>query len=247
MTMITTTIFDFDGTLVNTEHLKAVSYARAATKLDPSIPETDILRAYKDVVGWTREAIGTDIVRRFQLSKPAGSLMEEFKASSPVDAYIALRIRIYDRMLLDEALVTAALWPYTIPMLDWARDNSRSTGLATMSHRPHAFRLLDFLDLRRKFDFIATREDVEKGKPDPEIYALVASKLNTPAVECLVIEDSTAGVQAALSAGMHVLAICTSYTREALYQSRLLPPDRIIDDPAALLPTLSGLILKPQG
>lgn len=242
--MIQTILFDFDGTLVNTEHLKAVSYASAASELDPTIRESDVLNAYKELVGLTREAIGAALVARFNLAQAAGGRMNAYAVKEPEDAYIALRISIYDQMLSDGELVRSALWPYTRPLLQWAKNRSRNIGLATMSHRPHAYRLLDFLDLSKMFDTIATREDVSRGKPDPEIYHLVAERLAARAEECLVIEDSPAGVKAAINAGMRVLAVCTAYTREAIYASGLLPDAQIIDDPSTLIATASEFIAQ---
>ncbi len=75
---------------------------------------------------------------------------------------------------------------------------------------------------------------MERGKPDPEIYRQAASELDIPPPACLVIEDSPAGVQAALAAGTHVVAVSTPFTRERLHAAGLLPADRIVDDPADL-------------
>ena len=51
------------------------------------------------------------------------------------------------------------------------------TALATTSHLDEAIRVLDTLGIKNLFDFIATRDLIEKSKPDPEIYNLVLSKL----------------------------------------------------------------------
>jgi beta-phosphoglucomutase-like phosphatase (HAD superfamily) len=52
---------------------------------------------------------------------------------------------------------------------------------------------------------IFTREDVAKGKPDPEMFLLAASSLGVAPSECVVVEDSTAGIRAALAANMEVV------------------------------------------
>lgn len=57
--------------------------------------------------------------------------------------------------------------------------------------------ILAALDLASSFDFIATRDDVESGKPNPEIYTLVSSELGVTPEDILVIENSVSGVQAA--------------------------------------------------
>lgn len=57
---------------------------------------------------------------------------------------------------------------------------------------------------------LVSAEDVSRGKPDPEGYLLAARQLGFPPAECLVIEDTPAGIDAARSAGMSVLGITTT-------------------------------------
>lgn len=56
-------------------------------------------------------------------------------------------------------------------------------------------------------DVLVSDDDVERGKPAPDCYALAATRLDVPAAKCLVVEDSIQGVQAGLAAGMDVVAI----------------------------------------
>jgi HAD superfamily hydrolase (TIGR01509 family) len=91
-----------------------------------------------------------------------------------------------------------------------------------MSDCQQAQRVLEVLDLIDVFDFIATRDDVELGKTNPEIYELVSSELAVPLGECLMIEDSPAGVHAALTTGMNCIAVTTPFTRERIHGSELL-------------------------
>jgi HAD superfamily hydrolase (TIGR01509 family) len=73
--------------------------------------------------------------------------------------------------------------------------------LATSSGRNHAERHLGAADLRRFFDAIATRNDVSRGKPHPDLFLKVADDLRVPPERCLVLEDSHNGVRAAHAAG----------------------------------------------
>jgi sugar-phosphatase len=59
-------------------------------------------------------------------------------------------------------------------------------------------------------------DDVREGKPAPEPYLAGAARLGTAPKNCLAVEDAPAGVEAALAAGMQVIAVLTTHTREDL-------------------------------
>lgn len=66
--MIRAMIFDLDGTLVQTEKLKALSYARAAVKLCPhELNEEEVVEAFKEVVGLSRREVASALVEKFGL------------------------------------------------------------------------------------------------------------------------------------------------------------------------------------
>jgi HAD superfamily hydrolase (TIGR01509 family) len=73
--------------------------------------------------------------------------------------------------------------------------------LATSSGRNYAECHLGAADLRRFFDAVATRNDVSRGKPHPDLFLKVADDLRVPPERCLVLEDSHNGVRAAHAAG----------------------------------------------
>jgi HAD superfamily hydrolase (TIGR01509 family) len=66
------------------------------------------------------------------------------------------------------------------------------------------------------FDAIVTGDDVQKKKPDPEIFLLAAKRLGLPPVECLVVEDAESGVRAGKAAGSRCLGLTTTYNAQAL-------------------------------
>jgi sugar-phosphatase len=68
-------------------------------------------------------------------------------------------------------------------------------------------------------------DEVANGKPDPESYLTAAKLLGAAPADCLVVEDAPAGVQAALAAGMRVIAITTTHPASALAGASL-----VIDD-----------------
>ena len=233
--MIQAMIFDLDGTLVQTEKLKALSYARAAIELRPDeISEAEVIDAFKDVVGRSRREVATTLVDRFGLGGAAQSRMGEFGVSTQWQAFVQVRLLHYQAIMADPLVLLDNRWPHNLALLDEARRTHCKVGLATMSYCKQVQRVLDVLDLGDAFHFVASRDDVEHGKPHPEIYLLVAAELEVPLDNCLVIEDSPSGVEAALAAGMWCIAVTTPFTQVQLHEANLIEERWIVDDPESL-------------
>jgi len=228
-------IFDLDGTLVQTEALKAESYARAAVELRPdAIVEQDVIRAYNEMVGRSREEVAAALLARFGLEPYAGRRMGELGAATPLDAYMELRLRDYEAMIASGELIRKQEYPWSTALLRDVRRAGYPVAIATMSHRKHAVLVLERLDLMGEFDALVTREDVEAAKPSPEIYLLAARRLDAAPRDCFVLEDSVPGIRAANAAGMCCVAITNDLTRDAVHAAGVLPPERIVDEPDRL-------------
>lgn len=225
-------IFDMDGTLLQTEKLKALSYAKAAVELCPySINEEQAIEAFKDFVGLSRQEVAQGLVERFNLTEKAQARMAEFGVSTPWQAYVQVRLQYYNDLIADPDVLRDNQWAHNIELLNMAKARGCKVALATMSHCEQVRRILDVVDLQDTFDFVATRDDVEHGKPDPEIYHLVLKELQVAPENALVLEDSPSGVQAALNANMHVIAVSTPFTKEGLHALNDLDPHFIVDNP----------------
>ncbi len=243
--MIRAMIFDLDGTLVQTERLKALSYARAVVELCPhEVGESQVIEEFKQVVGLARHEVAQALVNKFDLEDKAAGRMAEFGVSTAWQAFIQVRLKHYEAMLADPQILLDNRWSHNLALLEEARRAQCKTGLATMSTCRQTQRVLEILDLSGDFDFVATRDDVAQGKPNPEIYTLVAKMLNIPASQCLVIEDSPAGVQAALAAGMWCIAMTTPFTRTAIHDRQLLEDRWVVDEADKLLPTVQDMIVE---
>lgn len=231
----TVAIFDLDGTLVQTETLKARSYARAAVELSGgTIAAQEIIVAYGDLVGCAREEVAAALLARFDLGRQAERRMRELDASSPLEAFMTLRLRIYESMIEDERLIREQEYPWATSLLREVRRRGYPVGIATMSYRKHATLVLERLALSDQIDALVTREDVQRPKPDPEIYLLMASRLGAEPRDCFVLEDSLPGVLAANAAGTYCLALTNDMTREAIHEAGVLPAERVVDDPSRL-------------
>jgi HAD superfamily hydrolase (TIGR01509 family) len=87
--------------------------------------------------------------------------------------------------------------------------------------------------IEHEFDVVVAAEDCPVGKPDPAIYLLTCERLNADRActdrirpsECLVIEDSVAGIRSAKAAGMRVAGLATTYPVENLSEADMVLPD----------------------
>lgn len=84
-------------------------------------------------------------------------------------------------------------------------------------------------------------DDVTDGKPSPEGYLLAARQLRVDAADCLVVEDSPAGVRAGKAAGMTVLAVASTHEPAELAEADVVLPSLAEATPAVLQ------WLRPQG
>lgn len=87
------------------------------------------------------------------------------------------------------------------------KDSQIKIALATSNTWEQTDRILDTLGLQDIFDVTTTGDEVTYNKPDPDIFLLTADKLGIERSDCLIIEDSLAGIEAAKRAGMKVIAI----------------------------------------
>ena len=233
--MIRAIIFDLDGTLVESEKLKALSYAIAVQRVRGlAEPEPQAIEAYRQIVGASRDVASRHITDSLRLEDDLLPLVGRYGASQAWEVLSAMRKAIYDDMVADPKILRDNQWPHTVGLLRVAKETTCGTALATMSFRQEALHVLKALDLESALDVVLTREDVQKPKPDPEIYLLAARKLDVPPEECLVIEDSPNGVRAGVGAGMNVVALATPFTSLQLHSSQVLDHAWMVHDPERL-------------
>jgi beta-phosphoglucomutase-like phosphatase (HAD superfamily) len=87
-------------------------------------------------------------------------------------------------------------------------------GVCTTSNPKSIDAVLDLMgpERKRRFEFVLAGDIVSRKKPDPEIYKLAKSKLDLPASECIVVEDSRNGLLAAVGAGLPCFITTSTYT-----------------------------------
>jgi HAD superfamily hydrolase (TIGR01509 family) len=179
-------LFDCDGTLVDTMGAHYRSWEAILREVDDSrVLDYEIFCTWGGMAG---EVVARSICSHLELQQDPDEL--------------AMRKR--DHFLRQEE------WSPEIPTIaDFARKVARTHPVAVVSggHRAAVERTLSEAGLRDLFEVIVTPEDVVHGKPAPDMYLLAAEKLGVKPEDCLVLEDGPPGIEAALSAGMRVVAV----------------------------------------
>lgn len=186
------------------------------------------------IAAWTRWAVEYDLdpemVHNSVHGRPAAASVAAFLAPDQVADGIA-RINRYE--VEDAAQVTAlpgvADLLASMPAGTWAVVTSATRQLA------HARLSAAGLSLP---DVLITADDVTRGKPDPEGYAMAARRLGLPAAQTAVVEDAANGIQAARAAGV-------GYAIGVGERGRAGNPDVLIEDLRALSWTGEGLAIAP--
>ncbi|MGJ1447688.1 HAD family hydrolase [Sphingobacterium spiritivorum] len=109
--------------------------------------------------------------------------------------------------------------------LDELKQEGFKTAVATSAPKANLDLIVEGLQFGPKMESMLSSENVTKHKPDPQVYLLTAERLGVDPSQCLVFEDSYSGISAALNAGMKVVGVLSSHTRE-----QLPPCDAYISD-----------------
>ncbi|RQG94092.1 HAD family hydrolase [Natrarchaeobius chitinivorans] len=216
---MTAVLFDMDGVLVDSEDYW-VEFQREEI-FPAAVPDDDVDVAavtgmnYRETYDYLEAEYGTEISRdRF----------EELFEEAARDIYTE-RVTVLDG--LEDLL---------------ERLDDRDVPTAIVSSSPHEWInwMTGRFDLEDAFDHVISAEDVDAGsKPEPDVFEYAAAEVGVPAEECLVVEDSENGIEAAARAGTHVVA----YRIDAHDDVDFSPADVVVDSPAELRETVLGRAL----
>lgn len=121
-----------------------------------------------------------------------------------------------------ESLFRQIYEPYIDPIegivafINDLKSNGAKLGVATSAPLANLDLILSKVPIRAHLGSIMASENVRKHKPDPEVYLTSAKNLGVEPDQCVVFEDSFSGVSAAINAGMRVVGVLSSHTKEEL-------------------------------
>jgi len=179
-------IFDLDGVLADSEP----SWDDIDAKLLSEYGVAYHGEHHREVLGVSYKASVEFFKKTFNITAPTEELMK--RRGEIATEFFANKI---------------GLFPPVKEVLEQLRDMKLRLAVATSSVSASARPFLDRHQLTKYFEVIITGDEIERGKPHPDIYLRTAENLGVAADACLVIEDSLSGVAAAKAANMRVAAI----------------------------------------
>jgi HAD superfamily hydrolase (TIGR01509 family) len=226
-------IFDLDGTLVETERLKAKSYATViGTFTGANTPDHRAIELYERIVGSTDEMVCRQMIDEFNLSEMLQPVENELWKHLH-------QIRMDEYRNSDGApeRLLENVYQHNIDLLRNQKRLGRTVSVATSSFSDEAKRVLDVLGVRVLLDDIVGRDSVTNPKPDPEIYLLAMERLGVTPEQVVIVEDSPIGTKAAMAAGASWVCVSTPFSRQAIESTSWLDPMWVVHDPAKLTET----------
>lgn len=204
MTQLQALIFDVDGTLANTErdgHRVAFNRAFAAAGLD--------WHWSIDFYGELLAISGGKERIKFYLDR----YQPNFKSNNCtkfITNLHRLKTKYYQQLLSTGAI---PLRPGVKRLIAAAREAELRLAIATTSALPNAMALLEQMLAPEWFEIVAAGDIVPAKKPAPDIYYYVLSQMNLAPENCLVVEDSAHGLQAATAVGIKTIVTLNNYTQ----------------------------------
>ncbi|WP_163400806.1 HAD family hydrolase [Flavobacterium fluviatile] len=106
--------------------------------------------------------------------------------------------------------------PHYMKFLEELKSHGFKTAVATSAPRANLDLIITALQIKDKMDSMMSSEDVKHHKPDPEVYLKSAERVGVSPSDCVVFEDSFSGASAAINAGMKVVGVLSTHTKEQL-------------------------------
>lgn len=197
-------IFDWDGVIIDSSRQHEESWNRLAEEEGRTLPENHFKKGFgmtgeriiREVLGWTRDPE--------ELRRLTGRKAEYYREIVRTEGIEAL--------------------PGVVDWIERLNAEGIPMAVASSTSRKNIDLVLDLLNLASFFQGIVTGDEVERGKPDPEVFLSAADQIGVPPGRCVVFEDAQVGIDAARAAGMRVVAVTTTHPAGDLEGT-----DRVVD------------------
>ena len=175
-------IFDMDGVIIDSEPIHFEVDMQTMRDLGFDISSKEL----EKYVGTTNEHMFTDLKSKYNIKQS-------------IEEIINYKVELTKRKVIQSDLEPIE---GIKELLVHLKNKNIPTAIASSSPRSFIDVVVSKFNLQDYFNFIVSGEEVNNGKPDPDVYIEAAKKLGFPPEDCIVVEDSRNGVLAAKAAGM---------------------------------------------
>ena len=211
-------LFDMDGLMVDTESLSTEAFINSAKVQGYNMTKEETLK----VLGFTKANIYQFWIDYFQGTNVDGKKLVD-------DHYEYIENVLYT--------VGPEKMPYVEELLKYLRENNYKIAVASSSDTADIKNNLEKTKLEKYIDEIASGAEVENGKPAPDVFLLAAKRLGVDAKDCLILEDSKAGIKAGKASGAMVFMVPDMFTVDKECEDTA---DRILTNLGEVIEILEG-------
>ena len=211
-------LFDMDGLMIDTESLSTEAFINSAKAQGYNMTKEETLK----VLGFTKASIYQFWIDYFQGTNVDGKKLVD-------DHYEYIENVLYT--------VGPEKMPYVEELLKYLRENNYKIAVASSSDTADIKNNLEKTKLEKYIDEIASGAEVENGKPAPDVFLLAAERLGVDAKDCLILEDSKAGIKAGKASGARVFMVPDMFTVDKECEDTA---DRILTNLGEVIEILEG-------
>jgi beta-phosphoglucomutase len=190
LTAFSAFIFDMDGLVLDTESTYFAAWQLAV-----------------EAMGYRGDPHAFKALSGYHYSQVEAQLLSWYGADFNLQSFRRLGGEFWQRYVNEHGIVVKQ---GVIALLDYADQNQIPVCLATNSAAINARECLVIAGIKHRFPLIVTGDDVERVKPEPDIFLKAADRMQADIRRCLVFEDSHTGIVAASASGAHTVYVPSS-------------------------------------
>ena len=197
-------IFDWDGVIIDSHNQHELSWQRLAKEYNKDLPNN----FFKETFGMRNESIIPKFFNNWV----------DTNNNKEVKILADRKEEIYRQIITQNGITPLEGVKELLASL---KSQNIRCSIGSSTPIKNIETVINIIGLSNYFDAITAAEDVSNGKPDPEVFLKASKKIGIAPENCIVFEDAHVGIQAAIAAGMKVVAVATTHGIDQLSKAHL--------------------------